>query len=63
MTTATPTTGTAGTFTVTNAATGTFVSGGIASLVSDTLITVTGNPGVATDNPSIATAKGWTVSG
>ena len=63
MTTATPTTGNAGTFTVTNAATGTFVSGGIASLVANTLITVTGNPGVATDNPAIATAKGWTVSG
>jgi hypothetical protein len=63
MTTVTPTTGTAGTFTVTNAATGTFVSGGIASLVANTLITVTGNPGVATDNPAIATAKGWTVSG
>ena len=26
-------------------------------------ITVTGNPGTATDNPSIATAKGWTVAG
>jgi hypothetical protein len=26
-------------------------------------ITVTGNPGTATDNPSIATAKGWTVTG
>jgi hypothetical protein len=26
-------------------------------------ITVTGNYGTATDNPSIATAKGWTVSG
>jgi hypothetical protein len=26
-------------------------------------ITVTGNWGVATDNPAIATAKGWTVTG
>lgn len=26
-------------------------------------ITVTGNPGTATDTPSIATAKGWTVAG
>jgi hypothetical protein len=26
-------------------------------------ITVTGNYGTATDNPAIATAKGWTVTG
>jgi hypothetical protein len=26
-------------------------------------ITVTGNWGTASDNPSIATAKGWTVTG
>ena len=26
-------------------------------------ITVTGNPGVGADDPSIATAKGWTVTG
>jgi hypothetical protein len=26
-------------------------------------ITVTGNWGVASDNPAIATAKGWTVTG
>jgi hypothetical protein len=26
-------------------------------------ITVTGNPGVSGDNPSIATSKGWTVTG
>jgi len=26
-------------------------------------ITVTGNPGITSDNPSIATAKGWTVTG
>ncbi len=31
--------------------------------VSGQTITVTGNYGTATDNPSIATAKGWTVSG
>lgn len=30
---------------------------------SGAIITVTGNPGVATDNPAIATAKGWTVTG
>jgi surface protein len=53
----------AGTFTITNAATGTYVSGGIAAVTSDRTITVTGNPGVATDTPSIATNKGWTVVG
>ena len=53
----------AGTFTITNAATGAYVSGGVASVTSDVTITVTGNPGVATDTPSIATAKGWTVVG
>jgi hypothetical protein len=31
--------------------------------VSGQTITVSGNIGTATDNPSIATAKGWTVSG
>lgn len=31
--------------------------------VSDKSITVTGNPGTSSDNPSIATAKGWTVIG
>lgn len=53
----------AGTFTMTNAATGTYVSGGIASITSDRTITVTGNPGVASDNPTIATNKGWLVVG
>jgi hypothetical protein len=53
----------AGTFTITNAATGTYVSGGIASITSDRTITVTGNPGVATDDPTIATNKGWVVTG
>lgn len=53
----------AGTFTITNAATGAYVSGGIAAVTSDVIITVTGNPGVATDNPTIATNKGWTVTG
>ena len=53
----------AGTFTITNAATGTYVSGGIAAVTSDRTITVTGNPGVASDTPSIATNKGWTVTG
>jgi hypothetical protein len=32
------------------------------TVVSQT-ITVTGNYGVATDDPTIATAKGWTVTG
>jgi len=31
--------------------------------VSGKTITVTGNPGVTGDNPAIATAKGWTVTG
>ena len=53
----------AGTFTITNAATGTYVSGGVASITSDRTITVTGNPGAASDTPSIATNKGWTVVG
>jgi len=53
----------AGTFTITNAATGVYVSGGVASITTDRTITVTGNPGVATDTPSIATNKGWTVVG
>lgn len=53
----------AGTFTITNAATGTYVSGGVATITSDVTITVTGNPGTTGDNPAIATAKGWTVTG
>lgn len=53
----------AGTFTITNAATGAYVSGGVAAVTSDVTITVTGNPGTASDNPAIATAKGWTVIG
>ncbi len=35
----------------------------LASGVTGQTITVTGNPGIAGDNPSIATAKGWTVTG
>jgi hypothetical protein len=53
----------AGTFTITNAATGAYVSGGTATVTSDVIITVTGNPGTTSDNPAIATAKGWTVTG
>jgi hypothetical protein len=53
----------AGTFTITNAAVGAYVSGGVASITDNITITVTGNPGVATDTPSIATNKGWTVVG
>jgi surface protein len=53
----------AGTFTITNAATGTYVSGGNASITSDRTITVTGNPGTVSDNPTIATNKGWLVTG
>jgi len=51
------------TFNVTNAATETYVSGGVAALQDNRLITVTGNPGVATDDPTIATNKGWQVTG
>jgi surface protein len=55
--------GNAGTFTVTNAAVGTYVSGGVASLTDNRTITVTGNPGISGDDPTIATNKGWTVTG
>jgi surface protein len=55
--------GTTGTFTVTNAATGAYVSGGVASITDSRTITVTGNPGVSGDDPTIATNKGWTVTG
>ena len=55
--------GNTGTFTVTNAATGAFVSGGIATIQDNKTITVASNPGVATDDPTIATNKGWTVTG
>ena len=55
--------GTTGTFTVTNAATGTYVSGGIAALQDNRTITVTGNPGVSGDDTTIATNKGWIVTG
>lgn len=53
----------AGTFTVNNAATGTYVSGGTSLVTNVKTITVTGNPGTTTDNPAIATAKGWTITG
>jgi len=56
-------TGNAGTFTVSNAATGTYVSGGVAAIQSDRTITVTNNPGTTGDDPTIATNKGWTVTG
>lgn len=52
-----------GTFTVTNAATGTYVSGGVATIQDNKTITVTGNPGTTADDPTIATNKGWTVTG
>jgi hypothetical protein len=55
--------GTTGTFTVTNAATGAYVSGGVASITDNRTITVTSNPGVSEDDPTIATNKGWTVTG
>jgi surface protein len=55
--------GTTGTFTVTNAATGAYVSGGVASITDNRTITVTSNPGVSEDDPTIATNKGWIVTG
>ena len=55
--------GNAGTFTVTNAAVGTYVSGGVATITLNKTITVTNNPGTSGDTPSIATNKGWTVTG
>ena len=50
-------------FTVNNAATGTYVSGGVAALQDNRTITVTNNPGISGDDPTIATNKGWTVTG
>ena len=55
--------GNAGTFTVNNAATGAYVSGGVAALQDNRTITVTSNPGTSGDDPTIAENKGWTVSG
>jgi surface protein len=55
--------GTTGTFTVTNAATGAYVSGGVASITDSRTIVVTGNLGVSGDDPTIATNKGWIVTG
>jgi hypothetical protein len=55
--------GTTGTFTVTNAATGAYVSSGVASITDNRTITVTSNPGVSEDDPTIATNKGWIVTG
>lgn len=48
-------------FTYTKSGVGTYVSGGTAT--PSAVITVTGNPGTASDSPSIATNKGWTVTG
>jgi surface protein len=50
-------------FTVNNAATGTYVSGGVAALQDNRTITVTGNPGTTGDDPTIAENKGWQVTG
>jgi len=55
--------GNTGTFTVNSGAAGTYVSGGIASIITGRTITVTGNYGTAGDTTSIATNKGWTVTG
>ena len=61
--TVTATGGTTGTFTVNNAAVGVYVSGGVATIQNNKTITVTGNPGTTGDDPTIATNKGWTVTG
>lgn len=50
------------TFTVTNAATGTYTSGGTATPAALTL-NITSTIGASADTPSIATTKGWTVTG
>ena len=50
-------------FTVTNAATGAYVSGGVAAIQSDRTITVSNNVGTTSDDPTIAENKGWTVTG
>ncbi len=48
-------------FRVTNTTTGSSTGTGTANGGSSATITVTGNYGIATHNPSIATSKGWTV--
>jgi surface protein len=53
---------TATTFTVVNAATGTYTSGGTVTPAALTL-QVSFNWGTSGDDPTIATAKGWTISG
>jgi hypothetical protein len=50
-------------FTVNNAATGAYVSGGVAAIQSDRTITVSNNVGTTGDDPTIAENKGWTVTG
>lgn len=49
------------TFTVANAATGAYTSGGTTTINNKTL-TVSGNPGYATSTTATATGKGWTVA-
>lgn len=49
-------------FRVTNTTTGSSTGTGTANGGSSATITVTGNYGIATHNPSIATSKGWTVA-
>ena len=51
------------TFTVASTQAGTYVSGGAIAAVTGRVVTVTGNWGVASDDPTIATNKGWTVTG
>jgi len=48
-------------FTYAKAGVGAYVSGGTAT--PSATVTVTGNPGTTGDNTTIATAKGWTVTG
>ena len=51
------------TFTVANTTTAAYVSGGAIAAVTGQVVTVTGNWGVTSDDPTIATLKGWTVTG
>jgi surface protein len=50
-------------FTVANATVTTYASGGAIAALAGQIVTVTGNWGVASDDTTIATNKGWTVTG
>jgi hypothetical protein len=48
---------------IAHSATGVYVSGGVATITNNRTITVTSAVGVTTDDPTIATNKGWLVTG